>query len=609
MCGIAGEINLKSGVSVCDYHEEMLKTLERRGPDSHGIFKDDYAVLLHSRLAVIDPLNGSQPMTAVKNEVKYTICYNGELYNTNEIRLILTEGGESFDTHSDTEVVLKAFIAFGEKCVDMFNGIFAFAIYNHKTHKTFLARDKMGVKPLFYAIRNGSLVFASEIKTLMKHPLIKPEIDETGIGELLFIGPGRTPSCGVFKEVFELKPAHYAVFDGEYLKVSRYFDFKDRNIAMSKEDIIEKVRFLVTDSIERQLVSDVPIGTFLSGGLDSSIISSVASNYFKSRGKKLKTFSICYKDNEKYFKASRFQPNSDDEYIKIMTDYLQSEHYNIVVDTPEVVNALYAAVDARDLPGMADVDSSLLLFCKEIKKHVTVALSGECADEIFGGYPWFRDEKIRSKYGFPWAQSTEYRETFLNQNLKNRISGSDFVNDRYNATLLAVSKNEGLSPLESRMREMVYLNMNWFMQTLLDRKDRMSMYNGLEVRVPFCDIRIAEFMYSVPWEIKDLKGREKGLLRTAMQEVLPESVLWRKKSPYPKTHNPAYFSAVKDILKDILADKYSPVFELMDYDAVSGLLNTQRDEPWYGQLMTTPQTIAYIIMLNYWMKKFDVKIV
>lgn len=608
MCGIAGEINFKKGVCLCDYHKNMQNCLANRGPDDSGVFTSPSAIMLHRRLAVIDPENARQPMRAVFDGEEYVICYNGELYNTDEIRNELKKGGETFDTASDTEVVLKAYIKMGEKCVSRFNGIFAFAVLETKANRLFIARDKMGVKPFFYALRNGAFVFASEIKALLCHPEIKAEIDLNGIGELLFIGPGRTPGCGVFKDVFELKPGHCGIFDGGGLKTKQYFVFKDIENKDSPEKIVADVRTLVTDAIERQLVSDVPIGTFLSGGLDSGIISAVAADRFKKQGKKLDTFSIAYKDNEKYFKSSRFQPNSDEKYIKITAEYLNSNHHYIVVDTDEVVNALYTAVDARDLPGMADVDSSLLLFCGEIKKYVTVALSGECADEIFGGYPWYRDEKVRSKYGFPWAQSTPYRETFLREDLKNLISGEEFVNKRYEDTVNAAPKRQGLSPLEARMREMVFLNTNWFMQTLLDRKDRMSMYNGLEVRVPFCDYRIAEYMYSVPWEIKDLKGREKGLLRTAMEGILPDSILWRKKSPYPKTHNPAYFETVKNILRDIMSNSNAPVFEIMYKKALEGLLNTDRSEPWYGQLMTTPQTIAYIIMLNYWMKKFSVKI-
>lgn len=606
MCGIAGEINLKEGVVFKEYHRNMQKVLINRGPDEGGVFSDERAVLLHRRLAVIDIEKGKQPMRALYGKEEYVICYNGELYNTESIKKELISLGENFETSSDTEVVLKAYIRMGKNCVNRFNGIFAFAVYEKKAGRVFVARDKMGVKPFFYCLRGNSFIFASELKGLLCHPNVAPEIDLNGIGELLFIGPGRTPGSGVFKDVFELKPGCLGFFSEKGFNLEKYFELNDIENNLSAEEIVSNVRDLVIDAIEGQLVSDVPIGTFLSGGLDSSIISAVAADWFKKQGKRLQTFSVSYKDNDKHFKASRFQPNSDEEFIKIMVEHLGSEHHSIVVDTDEVVNALYKAVDARDLPGMADVDSSLLIFCKEIKKHVTVALSGECADEIFGGYPWYRDEKIRSKYGFPWAQSTAYRQTFLKKEFS--LDGEAFVNRRYEETINAASKRQGISPLEARMREMVYLNTNWFMQTLLDRKDRMSMYSGLEVRVPFCDYRIAEYMYSVPWEIKDLKGREKGLLRTAMEGILPESILWRKKSPYPKTHNPAYFESVKNILRDILNNPNAPLFELMDKGAVEGLLHTERSEPWYGQLMTTPQTVAYMIMLNYWMEKFKVKI-
>ncbi len=609
MCGIAGEINLKDGITKRDYHIKMLNSLSHRGPDGNGFFEDKRCVLLHSRLAVIDPLNGKQPMTAKSNGASYTICYNGELYNTAELKNKLKSQGMTFETRTDTEVVLKAYIAWGVNALELLNGIFAFAIFCPEKNELFVARDKMGVKPFFYAIRDNSFVFASELKALLYHPKIQPEIDYNGISELLFIGPGRTPGCGVFKDVFELKPGFYGKFSNMGFEQSQYFKLTDAKNEDSTEDIIEKVRFLVTDSIERQLISDVPIGTFLSGGLDSSIICSVAAKHFAKEKKRLKTFSLTYKDNDKHFKSSRFQPNSDDEFIKIMVDFLDSDHTTVVVDTEDVVKALFSAVDARDLPGMADVDSSLLVFCGEIKKQVTVALSGECADEIFGGYPWYRDENIRSRYGFPWAQSTKYREEFLHHDLKAHLSGTDYVNKRYDKTVKNTQKSASLSPTESRMREMMQLNCSWFMQTLLDRKDRMSMYNGLEVRVPFCDYRIAEYLYTVPWSVKDFGGREKGLLRKAMEGYLPESILWRKKSPYPKSHNPAYFTAVKNILRDILSNKSSPLFNICDYNAVQKLLFEERSEPWYGQLMTSPQTVAYMIMLNYWLEKFKVKIV
>lgn len=223
---------------------------------------------------------------------------------------------------------------------------------------------------------------------------------------------------------------------------------------------------------------------------------------------------------------------------------------------------LFAAVDARDLPGMADVDSSLLLFCKQVKEHVTVALSGECADEIFGGYPWYRDSQLRMQEGFPWSQSIAYRAGFLAEDYAAAVDARSYVLARYQATVDDTARLSTDSPTDARMREMMRLNMDWFMQTLLDRKDRMSMYSALEVRVPYCDYRIAQYLYSIPWEMKDYKNYEKGLLREAMKDYLPPDVLWRKKSPYPKTHNPAYLRAVSQRLREILADPAAPLLQV-----------------------------------------------
>ena len=606
MCSIAGEIDFSRCLDIKDYHKNMISSMKRRGPDDDGIYREKNAVLLHARLSVIDVEKGRQPMTFTYRGETYTIVYNGELYNTKELKEKLKSMGIKFETNSDTEVLLKLYALYGKECVNMLNGIFAFAVWEKNAKRLFLARDRIGVKPLFYHKCSGRLVFASEIKTILLHPEIDAVIDKKSISELMLVGPGRTPGYGVFKGINEIKRGHLAYFDKDGLRIEKYWDVTAKKHTDSKDLTIEKVRFLVKDAIERQLVSDVPIGTFLSGGLDSSIISSVAASYMKKRGERLTTFSVTYRDNDKYFKKSRFQPNSDEMYIDIMQKYLDSNHHMIVIDTPELADALKKAVDARDLPGMADVDSSLLLFCQEIKKHVTVALSGECADEIFGGYPWYRDEKIRMAYGFPWAQSTEYRSTFLKKEFE--IDAKNYVNSLYDEYIQLAPKYPMDTGVDSRMKEMVYLNMNWFMQTLLDRKDRMSMYSGLEVRVPFCDWRIAEYMYSVPWEYKDLFGREKGLLRAAAEGILPPEILYRKKSPYPKTHNPSYRNAVAKMLEDITEDTDAPLFAIADYDAVKSLLDTDREEPWYGQLMATPQTMAYLIQLNYWMEKFDVKI-
>ncbi len=610
MCGICGQISFcKNLEDYKEYFYNMQNKLISRGPDQHGEYFSPNAVLMHRRLAVIDIERGKQPMTyAVGNEI-FTICYNGELYNTDEVRNRLESRGYNFFSHSDTEVDLKAYCEYREKCVDLLIGILAFGVWEHESKTLFLARDRMGVKPLFYSVSKSGLVFASELKALLEHPEIEAEMDINSLTELMLIGPGRTPGCGVFKGIEEVKPAHYAIFNKHGIKQQRYWSLECREHTDSFEETVEKVRFLVTDSIKRQLVSDVPLCTFLSGGLDSSLISSVANRVFKEKGELLHTFSVDYVDNDKYFKASRFQPNSDPEFIRRMELYLDGRHHWVIIDTEELVKALFYAVDARDLPGMADVDASMLLLCRAIKSQATVALSGECADEIFGGYPWYRDKTIRATDGFPWAQSTDYRFSFIKEDFASRIDAHDYVYSRYKNTVSSAPKREGMNGDDSRTAEMMKLNLDWFMQTLLDRKDRMSMYSSLEVRVPFCDHRIVEYLYNVPWDMKDYNGYEKGLLREAMRGYLPDEVLWRKKSPYPKTHNPAYRHAVSDLLSDIIADEASPLLNFIKKDELLKLMQTQKSQPWYGQLMTTPQTIAYFVQFNYWLKKYNVSFV
>jgi len=602
MCAIAGLIDLKRSAPVM---EKMLGTMLRRGPDDAGIFESGRCCLLHTRLAVIDPDGGHQPMILEWAGEEYTISYNGELYNTAELRRELVSLGHHFRTMSDTEVILTAYAQWGASCLDRFNGIFAFAVWERRRQRLFLARDRMGVKPLFYKLHDNGLVFASEIKTILVYPTVNAELDAWGAGEVLLLGPGRTPGSGVFRGVAELEPGCCAVFESGKLYVTRYWHLRDREHRDSFEETAEHVRYLVTDAIKRQLVSDVPIGTFLSGGLDSSLISAVVAG---EQSGALKTFSLGYDNNERYFVPGKFQPDSDDQYIQTMRKFLGSEHHQTMLSPEDLVGALEDATRARDLPGMADVDFSLLAFCGQIRKEVKVALSGECADEIFGGYPWYRDPEVRSREGFPWAQNTLQRLSFLHPEISAKVNREEFIHDRYEQTVRESDILPGTDPLERRMKEMVNLNHRWFMQTLLDRKDRMSMYHGLEVRVPFCDYRIAEYLYGVPWGMKDHKGREKGLLRQAMEGFLPHSVLHRKKSPYPKTWDPRYFDLVSAMLQDLLEQKDAPLWELVPPRAARELLTAEYAWPWYGQLMKVPQTAAYLLQVNFWLREYKVSV-
>ena len=600
MCAIAGILGLPEGNV-----PKMLETMTRRGPDAKGIFRDRDCTLLHARLTVIDPEGGRQPMTWDRGDECFTVVYNGELYNTEELRRKLLSLGHRFEGHSDTEVLLHAYAQWGENCLDLLNGIYAFGVWEHRKRRLFLVRDRMGVKPLFYKCHDGGLLFASEIKTILTYPTVKARLDREGAAELLLLGPGRTPGCGVFKDIFELEPGCCAAWENDRLAVRRYWHLSDREHRESFEETAEQVRFLVTDAIRRQTVSDVPIGTFLSGGLDSSLITAVCAKEMAKKGEKLTTFSVDYADNDKYFIPNKFQPNSDGHYIRLMQSALDTDHHWCVLTPEELVAELENATIARDLPGMADVDFSLLAFCRRIKEKVTVALSGECADEIFGGYPWYRDPAVRSVDGFPWAQNTAFRMGLAVPAL---AMGEDYVRSRYLDTCRESDILPGTPPQEKRIKEMVNLNQRWFMQTLLDRKDRMSMFSGLEVRVPFCDHRIAEYLYGVPWEFKEHGGKEKGLLRYAMSEWLPEEVLHRKKSPYPKTFDPKYLALVEEKVRRLLEEKDAPLFSVVSRQGVQTLLEGEQPWPWYGQLMRKPQTLAYFLQLDFWLRHYQVEL-
>ena len=610
MCGIAGWYSDKEKISDnVDIINKMSQTLCRRGPDEHGMYLDNNVCLLHRRLTVIDPETGKQPMTRHLGDRCVTIVYNGELYNTNELREELEKYGYDFAGHSDTEVLLKSYIHWGGECINKLNGIFAFTVFDSKDRSLFMARDPIGVKPFFYYQYDSGLLFASEIKSLLANPIVKPQIDEQGLMELFFLGPGRTNGGGIFKGVGELLPGECGLYKNGKLTKKRYFKIKAREHTHNKNQTIEHVRFLLTDAIERQLISDVPLCTFLSGGLDSSIISNVASNYFKRKGKILDTYSVNYTDNKKYFQKSLFQPNSDEDFIDIMTEHIGSNHHQVIIDNTDLYNALFDAVKARDLPGMVDVDSSLLLFCKEVKKDFTAALSGECADELFGGYPWYHNNDILFEECFPWSRSQEIRRSILKNGALPK--GEEYVHERYLKTCRETDFLPSDTPHQKRMREMFMLNFNWFMQTLLDRKDRCSMYNGLEVRVPFCDYRIVSYAFNMPWELKALNGREKGIVRKAFSDMLPEKITWRKKSPYPKTHNPLYLKLTSQGAMNVIGDKTSPLHELLDKNGVLAIIENPNEisSPWYGQLMRAPQILAYITQLDYWFKEYKVEIV
>ena len=609
MCGIGGfvdyERDARRGGPIL---HGMKRTLTPRGPDAEGTYFDEDAALIHRRLIVIDPEGGKQPMHSPDRNT--IIIYNGELYNTPELRTELMSRGHEFVGHSDTEVLLHAYLEWKTDAFSRLNGIFAFAIWEKRERRLTLCRDRLGVKPLFFApIRNG-LTFGSTIDTVLCHPEIEPALDEDGLRTLLLLGPARPPESGVFRQIKSLLPGHFAVLTPENFTDHVYWQLEAHEHEDDLPTTIERTHTLICDAARRQLVSDVPLACFLSGGLDSSILSMLAAKDYAARGETLHTWSVDYRDNDKYFTKSIFQPNSDDSYIDQMVDFLGTHHHRVVLEPEALCAALLPATDARALPGMADVDSSLLLFCAAVKRGgTTVCLSGECADELFGGYPWYHREEILFEDTFPWSRSVGLRLGLLTPDAVR--NGEEFVRQHYRDTCDRAPKLSSDDKKAARMREMFVLNLDWFMATLLDRKDRMSMYSGLEVRVPFCDHRIVEYAYNMPWDFKSLEGREKGIVRRAFANELPKEIVYRKKSPYPKTFHPVYTRLCADYVRRIFEDNTSVAASLFDRNAVQKLMQRPESlaEPWFGQLMRTPQIFAYIIQLDRWFRHYHVKIV
>lgn len=614
MCGIAGFYNPnRNYVKDRTYYENVLESMsaaqKHRGPDDSGIWLFEHGGLSHARLSIIDLANGSQPMKKTEAGKTFVIVYNGEIYNTEELRKDLIKRGHSFATTCDTEVILTGYMEFGPDFVKQLNGIFAFAIQDPYRDGLCLFRDRSGVKPLFYTIQDEEIIFSSELKGILAYPGIKPVLDRDGLNQVFSIGPARTPGSGILKGMKELLPGHFLFCSRDGFRLKSYWKLESHPHEDSYEETIEKTSFLVRDSIRRQMVSDVPICTFLSGGLDSSLVSAVCAQELKKQGKRLSTFSFDFVNNDKFFKANNFQPSQDRPYVDQMVKFLDSDHHYLECDNLTQADRLYDSVRAHDLPAMGDIDSSLLHFCSLVKPYNKVTLTGECADEIFGGYPWFHKEECFNAHAFPWTMDLKPRKAMLNHEFLDYLKMEDYVRETYEKSIAETPVLSEDNKTEARRREISYLNLRWFMQTLLNRMDRTSMYSGLEARVPFADHRIIEYVWNVPWDMKTRNGVVKNLLRESGKGLLPDEVLFRRKSPYPKTYDTNYEALLVDRVKEMALGS-SPVMQFLDREHLEKFLTSPSDygKPWYGQLMAGPQMLAYLLQINNWLETYHISL-
>ncbi len=614
MCGIAGWIDWEADLTLQGATlERMADTLSHRGPDAQGSWLSPRAALAHRRLIVIDPQGGAQPMIYQAGDHTYALTYNGELYNFRELRSELESRGHSFRTHSDTEVLLHAYVEWGEECVHHFNGIFAFGLWDEFKQQLLLARDHLGVKPLFYAQRGSAILFGSELKALLAHPAVKAEIDTMGLAELFSFR--HAPGSGVFRDVHELRAGHILTVTRHHAWVMRYWSLRSAPHLDDLPTTIERVRALLSDTVRRQLIADVPVVIMLSGGVDSSGLTALAASEFKREGKPLHTYSIDFVDNAQYFHNV---PSSslDISWAQRVAAHMGSQHHIIKVDTPELVENLLVPLHAHDLPTMGQLETSLYLLFKAMKEDATVTLSGESGDEIFGGYPWFHNEAIINAPTFPWFavmgpwsglmggySGDGESPSWLSIEAMEQIKPAEHRTRWYQEALTEVPRLEGEDSKAARMREIHYFNIAHFLPLMLDRKDRISMAVGFEARVPYCDFRLVEYVWNVPWEMKNVGNMEKGLLRQALAGILPDDVRSRRKdSGFPSAQSPVYVEEIRKWMLQILADPNAPILPFLNRDALWHLAE--------GKVPVPDRFALYlyerVIQINTWFQDYQV---
>jgi asparagine synthase (glutamine-hydrolysing) len=620
MCGITGWV---------DFHPEprqrpavlraMTDTLACRGPDASGIWLDQHAALGHRRLSVIDPEGGRQPMRArcanARDEV--VLVYSGEVYNYRELRAELKAEGRAFRTDSDTEVVLQAYLVWGEEAVERLNGMFAFALWDGSRDALVLARDRLGIKPLYYAPTSAGAIFGSEIKALLEHPEVEAVVDGEGLAELLCFG--KTPGLTCYRGLYELRPGHTLVVREDREPVPRrYWSLEAHKHREDLPATVARVRELLEDIVERQLIADVPVCTLLSGGLDSSAITALAARSLgRQRRGHVRSYAVDFagRPEDRDAAAGSLRGTLDPPYARLLAAHVGARHEELLLDPAQLCSrdAIDRVVRARDLPGgLGEGDTSLYLLFQRIREQaVTVALSGEAADEVFGGYRWFHDEAAVRAETFPWLagsgggfsglRTPNSPYSFLDPGLLSRLRLREYVADRYREALAEVPRLAGESARERRMREVGYLHLTRFLPVLLDRQDRMSMAAGLEVRVPFCDHRLVEYVFNVPWELKAHGGREKSLLRAAVRDLLPAEVAERPKSPYPSTNDPGFAEGIRGAVREVLADPDSPALALLDAAAARRAVESAAgpEVRMAGEL---------VLLLDSWLRQYQVKL-
>lgn len=589
ICGIVSLSNIKK--YKLSNLKEMLDKIKHRG------FSENYYISPKSLLGQINDKMMNLPLTKYDCIKRYTIILDGELYNGDKLKTQLEELGYKFKTNDDAEIILNTFIQYKERSLELFKGAYSFVIYDG--YQLFMARDKLGLKPLFYSLVNDSIFFGSEIKTLLAINSLNRKISKENFIELFSFGPSFNKSHTPFENIFSVEPGEFITFSLKGLRRERYYKIPVKENTFTFEESKKIIKDLLNDAVKNQIKGE-KVGALLSGGLDSSIICSLLSKY-----QKLQTYCVDYVDNEINFKSNNFQRSRDNDYALIMANYLDTKHHEYKITAKSLADNLFNSMIARDKPAMADIDSSLYCFAKYLKQNENIVFSGECSDEIFGGYPWFyRNDSNESL--FPWIRNIDNRINILNKEYQN-YNYNEYLETEYSNALNDIEYLSTENEENRKWRKLTNLTINYFMPNLVQRNDSQGLSNGINMRVPFADIDLLEFVYNLPKEYKYQNGTEKYILREAFSDELPLEITTRKKSPYPKTFDPNYFKLVSNNLMERFNDEYSVLNKLFNKNEIIKIIdNPENQVPWFGQLMTSPQLIAYLIQFDQWVKYYNI---
>ena len=589
---------------------DMSQALIHRGPDEQSFYYFPQGAFNHNYL-LAGCIPGTfphkmQPISIDYHGNTYTLLFDGFISNPEFLAMELETRQISTKEMSIEELLLYFYIIKGTDFIKQVRGAFALAIYNEGEKELHLFRDPLGLRPLFYTQKTGALVFASEIKGLFPYPGIESILDKKGLTELIALGPARKPGSAIFHGIYEVKPGHFLTYNRKGLCDQTFHQFEIKEHTDSYEDTLDNISYLLNQSILGLTPSVMPISSLLSGGLDSSIVTAKLAD---STTNSLATYSLEFDNSRQHFKANAFQPALDAPFVQEMATHLGTKHTIFTCNNEIQLKYLKKSVLAHDFPTMADVDSSYLFFCENVGKQHKIVFTGECADEIFCGYPWYHstDGDIKT---FPWSIDLSPRFSLLNDNLINTLDIENCVADAYSETCYEIGLDGQSTPSELLHRKTFYLTIRYFMQTLINRGDRATAINSMDARVPFAHQELTEYLFNVPFEMKSKDGERKHLLRAYATGFLPETIRTRKKSPDPKTYDPGYETLVNQELLRALSKPDCPLHAIVDKSKAENFCRQIKDlgRPWYGQLMAGPQLAAYYLQILYWLETYNIKI-